>query len=146
VELDGRTLIEGLDLRPMAGLVNPDAERSLASINLGIGPAVEQVANPDRNLFGVEVASQLTLPLAGGVSGALALGHAVGRPRGFTSLCQRIGRAIADAAELLISQAHARELLDAERDLQARLVRTDALTGGANRRAWDDAVEDVMGS
>jgi diguanylate cyclase (GGDEF)-like protein len=61
--------------------------------------------------------------------------------RGFTSLCQRIGRAIADAADLLISQAHTREQLASERDLLARLVRTDALTGAGNRRAWDDAVK-----
>jgi diguanylate cyclase (GGDEF)-like protein len=103
-------------------------------------PRIEQAAPPDPDIFGLPVASHLTLPIAGDVGGTLALGHTLARARGFTSLCQRIGRAIADAAELLISQAHAREQLAAERDLLARLVRTDALTGGGNRRAWDDMV------
>jgi diguanylate cyclase (GGDEF)-like protein len=138
LEIDGRPVVEGLDLRTSSKLANPDASGHLASV--GLEPRIEQAAPADPDLFGVAVASQLTLPIAGSVGGALALGHTVARARGFTSLCQRIGRAIADAADLLISQAHAREQLAAERDLLARLVRTDALTGGGNRRAWDDEV------
>ncbi|MDQ2933730.1 MAG: GGDEF domain-containing protein [Chloroflexota bacterium] len=124
----------------MSALVSPDADGNLATVEYGGGPTIEQVAPPHPDLFGVEVASHLTLPLAGGATGALALGHTVARARGFTSPCQRIGRAIADAAELLLSQPLAREQLSTERDLLARLVRTDALTGGANRRAWDDEI------
>jgi diguanylate cyclase (GGDEF)-like protein len=139
VELDGEALVEGLDLRAMSSLIAPDLEGHLATVDQGMRPLLEQAAPPHPDIFGVAVASHLILPLAG-ATGALALGHAVARPRGFTLLCQRIGRAIADAAELLISQAQAREQLAAERDLLARLVRTDALTGGANRRAWDDEV------
>ena len=140
VELDGRALVEGLDLRSMSPLERPDAEGSLATVDQRNGPLVQQVAGDGPDLFGVVVASQLTLPLGGGAGGALALGHTVAHARGFTSLCQRIGRAIADAAELLLSQALAREQLATERDLLARLVRTDALTGGGNRRFWDDEV------
>ena len=138
LEIDGQPLVEGLDLRSGSALTNPDAGGHLAS--MGKEPRIEQAALPDPDLFGLAVASHLTLPITGDVAGALALGHTIARARGFTSLCQRIGRAIADAAELLISQARAREQLAAERDLLARLVRTDALTGGPNRRAWDDEV------
>jgi len=141
VEVGGQGLVEGLDLRSMSPLPNPDAGNFLASASQRSVPLIEQVASPEPDIFGIEVASRLTLPLAGDNGGALALAHTVERARGFTSLCQRIGRAIADAAELLISQAHTREQLAAERDLLARLVRTDALTGGANRRAYDDEVE-----
>ncbi|HZC32122.1 MAG TPA: GGDEF domain-containing protein [Candidatus Bathyarchaeia archaeon] len=138
LEVDGEPVVEGIDLRSRAPLAKPDADGHLATI--GLEARVEQAAPPEPDIFGLVVASHLTIPIAGEASGALALGHTVERARGFTTLCQRIGRAIADAAELLISQAHAREQLGAERDLLARLVRTDALTGGANRRAWDDAV------
>jgi diguanylate cyclase (GGDEF)-like protein len=70
----------------------------------------------------------------------LALGHSNARPRGFTSLCQRIGRAIADSSEILLSQAVAREELAQERDQLVRATGTDPLTGLANRRAWDAEV------
>lgn len=138
VELEGTPLVEGLDLRSSLPLLHPDAGGYLAVA--GAEPRIEQAAPPHPDIFGLPVASHLTLPFAGDVGGALALGHTIGRARGFTSLCQRIGRAIADAAELLISQARAREQLAAERDLLTQLVRVDPLTGGANRRAWDDEV------
>ncbi len=138
VDIDAQSLVEGLDVLSSSALANPDAGGHLAAF--GAEPRLEQTAATDPNIFGVAVASHLTLPFAGDVTGALALGHTVARARGFTSLCQRIGRAIADASELLIGQAHAREQLAAERDLLARLVRTDALTGVANRRAWDEEV------
>jgi diguanylate cyclase (GGDEF)-like protein len=80
----------------------------------------------------------MSLPLgAPPIHGVLALGHARSHARGFTSLCQRIGRAMAESAELLIAQAVAREQLASERDLLARVSGTDPLTGVANRRAWD---------
>ena len=139
VEQDGEAVVEGLDLRSMSPLSDPDRDGHLALVGAGRAPLMEQVALPEPDLFGVDVASRLALPLAGG-AGALALGHAAAQARGFTSLCQRIGRAIAEGAELLLSQAATREQLSAERDLLARMVRTDALTGTGNRRAWDDTV------
>jgi diguanylate cyclase (GGDEF)-like protein len=51
-----------------------------------------------------------------------------------------VGRALADAAEVLLQQAIAREELAAERDRFAREARTDPLTGLANRIAWDEAI------
>jgi diguanylate cyclase (GGDEF)-like protein len=138
VDIDGHGLVEGLDLRSNGPLANPDARGELAALCREHGPRIEQVASPEPDIFGVEVASRMMLPLSGQAPGALALGHTASKARGFTSLCQRIGRAIADAAELLLSQAHTREQLAAERDLLARLARTDPLTGAGNRRAWDD--------
>jgi diguanylate cyclase (GGDEF)-like protein len=73
--------------------------------------------------------------------GMLMVGHVVAQPRGFTSLCQRVGRELADAAEVLLSQAVARDDLRAERDRYAREARRDQLTGLPNRVAWNDALD-----
>jgi diguanylate cyclase (GGDEF)-like protein len=70
--------------------------------------------------------------------GVLVVAHAASRPRGFTNLCQRIGTALADAAEMLLAQARAREELAADRDRFAREARTDPLTSLANRSAWEE--------
>lgn len=72
--------------------------------------------------------------------GVLVVAHAASRPRGFTNLCQRIGHALADAAEPLLLQAIAREALTQERDHFAREARTDRLTGLDNRAGWDELV------
>ena len=73
--------------------------------------------------------------------GVLVVAHAASRPRGFTNLCQRIGAALAEAAEPLLIQARAREELAADRDRFAREAHTDPLTGLANRSAWDELLE-----
>ncbi|MBA2489429.1 MAG: GGDEF domain-containing protein [Chloroflexi bacterium] len=141
VEHAGQVLVEGIDLRTMGPAGGPDGERHLTLVAQAAAPLLEQAAAADPDVFGVEVAARLTLPLGGAAgAGALALGHAVARPRGFTSLCQRIARAIAEGAELLVSQAQAREQLASELDLLARLIRTDSLTGSGNRHAWDAEV------
>jgi diguanylate cyclase (GGDEF)-like protein len=72
--------------------------------------------------------------------GVLVVAHAAARPRGFTNLCQRIGTALADAAEPLLVQALAREALAADRDRFAREARTDPLTGLGNRSAWEELI------
>ena len=72
--------------------------------------------------------------------GVLVVAHAASRPRGFTNLCQRIGHALADAAEPLLLQAISREALAQERDKFARQARTDRLTGLENRAGWDHLV------
>jgi len=69
--------------------------------------------------------------------GALIVGHSDARPRGFTSLCQRVGRALADASEPALLQAIAHEELAAQRDRFALEARTDPLTGLGNRVAWE---------
>ncbi len=119
----------------------------LAEAATSAAAEIEQAAAPSASarMFGIEVASHMVLRLGTDPAiGALALAHASARPRGFTSLCQRIGRAIAEAAELLITQAVAREQLAAERDLLARISGTDSLTGLANRRAWDEAAAKLL--
>ncbi len=145
VEHAGGSTTEAIALdgsRPPAP--SEEAERHLAATRPAAGVQVTQAASPGSWLFGTDVASHLTLPLGSDpLSGALVLGHSLARPRGFTSLCQRIGRAVADAADLLISQASAREQLAAERDLLARMSATDALTGIGNRRAWDEVAGPV---
>ena len=88
LEIDGEPLVEGLDLRSSSPLTNPDAAGHLAAV--GIEPRVELAATPDPDIFGLAVASHLSLPIAGDAVGALALGHMIAQARGFTSLCQRI--------------------------------------------------------
>ena len=105
-------------------------------------PLLEQDVTEDGR-FGRDsgLVSRYVLPLGampGG--GILVVGHAAERARGFTLLCQRVGQAIADAADVLLSQAAAREELRAERDRFEREARTDDLTGLANRVAWSEAV------
>ena len=72
--------------------------------------------------------------------GALIVGHTDQRPRGFTLLCQRVGRALADAAESTLLQAIAHEELAAQRDRYAHDALTDPLTGLGNRGAWENAM------
>ncbi len=72
--------------------------------------------------------------------GALIVGHSDARPRGFTQLCQRVGRALADAAEPALRLAIAQEDLAAQRDRFAHEARTDPLTGLANRVAWEETL------
>lgn len=69
--------------------------------------------------------------------GVLVVAHAASRPRGFTNLCQRIGHALADAAEPLLLQTISRDELAQERDRFALEARTDPLTGLENRAGWD---------
>jgi diguanylate cyclase (GGDEF)-like protein len=83
----------------------------------------------------------MTLPIGPELDlGALALGHAAGHERGFTSLCQRIGRVLAQSAEPLLNQAILHEQMNAERQSFQRATRTDPLTGIGNRAAWDAAL------
>jgi diguanylate cyclase (GGDEF)-like protein len=70
----------------------------------------------------------------------LVVAHAATRARGFTNLCQRIGYALADAAEPLLGEAISREELAADLDRFAREARTDPLTGLENRTAWQELV------
>jgi diguanylate cyclase (GGDEF)-like protein len=149
VDLDGTPLIEAVHPdAAQSAPIGPAGDRYLADATMSSAPTVDQatVLSTGARIFGMEVASRMVLRLGSHPAiGAIALGHASARPRGFTSLCQRIGRALAEAAELLITQAAAREELSAERDLLARVSGTDPLTGLANRRAWDAAAAELLG-
>jgi diguanylate cyclase (GGDEF)-like protein len=129
--------IEGL-CPPAQG---PDAARFLDAATELEQPLVEQETVDASAVWNEAVVSRMTLPIGGDPRlGVLSIGHAASRPRGFTMLCQRIGRAIAEAAELVLSQAIAREQLAAERDVLRRITLTDPLTGVGNRAAWDEAI------
>lgn len=105
-------------------------------------PMVEQAVGPDPQVWTQDVVSRMTLPIAPQVGmGALSLGHARGHERGFTSLCQRIGRALAESAEALLAQAIERENLTAETERYQRATMTDPLTGVGNRAAWASVME-----
>ncbi len=122
----------------------PGADAYLLAVADLAAPRVEQSVGDGPRLFPDPVVSRLTVPIGIDSSmGALVLGHAEARPRGFTLLCQRIGRALAESAELLLAQAVARETLARERDEMERASRTDHLTGIGNRRHWDEATEDL---
>lgn len=73
--------------------------------------------------------------------GVLIVGHTDLRPRGFTLLCRRVGRALADAAEASLLMATAHEELAAQRDRYAREARMDPLTALPNRIQWEDELE-----
>jgi diguanylate cyclase (GGDEF)-like protein len=108
---------------------------------------VEQMVGPDPEVWKQRVVSRMTLPIGPEFDlGALALGHAAGHERGFTSLCQRIGRALAQSAEQLLNQAIAHEQMNAERQSFQRATQTDPLTGIGNRAAWDAALATAHGA
>ena len=108
---------------------------------------VEQMVGPDPEVWKQRVVSRMTLPIGPEFDlGALALGHAAGHERGFTSLCQRIGRALAQSAEQLLNQAIAHEQMNAERQSFQRATQTDPLTGIGNRAAWDAALASAPGT
>jgi diguanylate cyclase (GGDEF)-like protein len=124
------------------GLAGRDAARFLDAAATVTEPIVEQSVGAVPEVWTDPVVSRMTLPIGGGL-GTLALGHAVGRERGFTSLCQRIARALAESAEALLSQAIAHEQLAAEREQYQRATQIDPLTGIGNRAAWVAALESV---
>ena len=139
----GETLqaVHILDTEGEEGVAGPDAAAYLAAAANLSGPRVEQTVGPDPRLWQADVVSRLTIPIGTDTRlGALALGHSPGSPRGFTLLCQRIARALAEAAELLLAQAITREALASERAILQHTTRTDALTGLANRTGWNEAV------
>jgi diguanylate cyclase (GGDEF)-like protein len=66
--------------------------------------------------------------------------HADPVPRGFTTLCQRVARAVSESAEIVIRRALLQEELSEENARLTQRVRTDALTGVASRAGWDEAL------
>jgi diguanylate cyclase (GGDEF)-like protein len=126
---------------PDPTLAGRDAGEFLEAAAAMTDPMVEQTVGPDPEVWKRKIVSRMTLPIGPELDlGALALGHADGHERGFTSLCQRIGRALAQSAEGLLNQAIAHEQLNAERRDFQRGARTDPLTGIGNRAAWDAAL------
>ena len=130
---------DGVETDPaMAGR---DAGEFLDAATIMSDPFLEQTVGPDPEVWKQQIVSRLTLPIGPELDlGALTLGHAEGHERGFTSLCQRIGRVLAQSAEQLLNQAIAHEQFASERQSYQRAPRTDPLTGIGNRAAWEVAL------
>lgn len=86
------------------------------------------------------VRSYYLVPLGRPAIGLLALLHTDAAPRGFTLLCQQLGLRLTEAAEPLVRTALMREDLEVRIARIDRDARTDALTGLANRLAWEEAI------
>lgn len=106
-----------------------------------VGPVIEQDFEAV-GASGVRIVSCYALSIGHEPSlGALVVGHTGMAPRGFTNLCRRVGRALADAADVSLALARTHEELTAQRDRYAREARTDSLTGLTNRIGWDEELE-----
>jgi diguanylate cyclase (GGDEF)-like protein len=147
VRLDDRLVAEVIT-RDWPARIDPEAvkktlvdllkrtERAGALLELELQSNADDALGRDQGLV-----ARFAVPIGRPVPfGLLVVAHAAIRARGFTNLCQRIGHALADAAESLVVQATSREQLAAERDRFAREARIDPLTGLANRTAWDEIV------
>ena len=147
VRANGRLVAEVVT-RDWPALLDPDAIRAtlvrlFSRVETGavLEPELEAAADDalGRNAglvarFAVPIGRQQPI-------GVVVVAHAASRPRGFTNLCQRIGHALADAAEPLLLQAISREALAQERDRFALEARTDRLTGLENRSGWDHLLD-----
>jgi diguanylate cyclase (GGDEF)-like protein len=80
------------------------------------------------------------LPIGDPALAVMVMVHADPVPRGFTTLCQRVARAVSESAEIVIRRALVHEELSEENARLSQRVRTDALTGVASRAAWDEAL------
>src|SRR5690242_2085029 len=114
--LDILQLQSGDPVEPSDCRMGRDADAFLDAASTNTSPLVEQTVGPDPEVWTSPIVSRMTLPIGQAGLGALSLGHAEGHERGFTSLCQRIGRALAESAEPLLNQAIALETLAGERE------------------------------
>lgn len=99
----------------------------------------EPLPIPVPGLHGIR--SWMAIPIAPQLGGLIVCAHTERQPRGFTTLCQRLGARLADAAELILHAAIDRDRLFAEADQANTMAHRDALTGVMNRRGWNAAVE-----
>lgn len=86
------------------------------------------------------VRSHFVVPLGAPADGVLVLMHTDPAPRGFTELCRTVGKAVAEAAGVLIHSALLREELERLLDTTRSAAQRDGLTGLGNRRCWDEAL------
>ncbi len=86
------------------------------------------------------VRSLLAVAMPDPVGGVLVVAHTSAGPRGFTALCQQLGRQLCDASGIVAHTAALRDELRALVDEHARMARRDPLTNLGNRLAWDEAL------
>jgi len=99
----------------------------------------------DLPLPGVDggIRSWLLLPLDADGDGGLLLLHTE-VARGFTELCQQMGRRLAEAAQSVIATALSRQRLVEETRALREAVERDALTGLGNRAGWERRLDEVQ--
>lgn len=88
------------------------------------------------------VRSYYLLPM--GNLAVLLLVHTRHEPRGFTQLCQELGRRLAESSEVLLRAAIQRDNLSREVERASDEARRDPLTGLSNRLAWDEFLEKIV--
>lgn len=86
------------------------------------------------------VRSWMALPIAPRHGGLLVCAHTDRDPRGFTNLCQRLGRRLAEAGDLVLHAAAERDRLHLVADDATVAARQDELTGVGNRLGWTEAL------
>jgi diguanylate cyclase (GGDEF)-like protein len=86
------------------------------------------------------ICSYYLVPLPEPIGGAFAVFHTDKTPRGFTALCQQLGRQLAVAAASIVHAADLREQLRVEVETAQQQAFVDPLTGVGNRRAWEAAI------
>jgi diguanylate cyclase (GGDEF)-like protein len=85
------------------------------------------------------VCAYYLLPL--GRLAMLLLVHTHHDSRGFTSLCQELGRRLAESSEILLRATIQKESLARELERVSGEARRDALTGLGNRLAWTERLD-----
>ncbi len=133
----------GLDEEPEPALV-----KAISDMPLPGALCIQDAGRDDLPAGLVErlgIRSWYALPM-GDDGGRLLVAHTDAGPRGFTMLCQRLGRTLVVTSEVLVRSAATRQHLHEAVDRAAAEARRDALTGVANRLAWDEALATVRGT
>ena len=90
------------------------------------------------------ICSYYVVPLPEPIGGAFAVCHTDKQPRGFTALCQQLGRQLAMAAASIVHAAELRETLRAEVETAQQQAFVDPLTGVGNRRSWEASLNEAQ--
>jgi diguanylate cyclase (GGDEF)-like protein len=101
--------------------------------------SVSELPPPFRSTDGV--LAYYLLEIRHPLPGLLVLLHTSAEaPRGFTLLCQSLGRKLVEAAEPLLAAALLRDTMSDQLERATTEARRDPLTGVANRLAWKEAL------
>ena len=128
---------EGLDLPDTTELVTALAAEARSGSRCEQRPTDDHLGTL---LTGAGVRSFYLVPLDHH-GGFVFVAHTDAGPRGFTSLCQRLGQSLVSAAGLLFDAAATRQRLQEEAARATIEARTDTLTGVGNRLTWNEALE-----
>jgi diguanylate cyclase (GGDEF)-like protein len=138
---------EGLPIEgPAAEAARIAVEAALPRITSGPVCIQDAVGDPLTAPLDPEhgVCSYYLVPLPEPIGGAFAVFHTDRLPRGFTALCQQLGRQLAVAAASIVHAAELREQLQAEVENAQQQAYLDPLTGVGNRRRWEAAIAEAQ--